>query len=72
MSKDNVSEFTGRKPTEFDSQTNIQQFNQQLAALINAASANVSIITVIGSLEIMKHDILTPQVQPQPTQGGTH
>ena len=81
MSNDNISEFPGRKPKSetdskeaFNSETNIQNFNQQLANLINASVGTVALITVIGSLEIMKADILNKQMQPipMPPQGEKH
>ena len=76
MPEDNVSEFPGRKPENkanvFNSETNIQQFNQVLANLINASTTKVALITVIGSLEIMKADILNKQMQSIPPQGEQH
>lgn len=72
MSKDNVSEFSGRKPMEFNSQSNIHNFNQQLAHLINSNTDKVAMITVIGSLEIMKADILGNTQRVPAEQGSTH
>ena len=73
MSDDNnVSEFPGRKPTEFNSETNIHHFNQQVAHLINSNTDKVAMITVIGSLEIMKADILGNTQRVPAEQGSTH
>lgn len=66
MSEDNVSEFPGRKPTEFDSDINKQHFSQELANLINASGSRVSVSSVVAALEVMKFDILLTQSQPAP------
>lgn len=56
--QEKVSEFTGRKPSEYNSGSNINNFNQELANLINSHSDKVALFSLIGSLEIMKADIL--------------
>lgn len=75
--KAKVSEFAGRRHkdkqpvSEFNSEANIHQFNMQLANLINSSTSTVALITVIGSLEIMKADILSNKNQPIP-EGAPH
>lgn len=78
-----VSEFAGRrlkdKPSpekqpmgEFNSEANIHLFNMQLANLINTSTASVALITVVGSLEIMKADILSTKNKPEVPEGAKH